>query len=109
EDARATLTELGKRFAVYDTGVSSILSNMQRLTVAKQAARSVNNESEALLVDTTKLSDQFEGGGRTHTILVVLAIVFAVLALVCLVLLGKVFLDDARVSAFESEGENKRN
>src|SRR6185436_11898523 len=68
EDARATLAELAKRFAVYDTGVSSILSNMQRLTVAKQAARSVNNESEALLVDTTKLSEQFEGGGRTHTI-----------------------------------------
>ena len=31
------------------------------------------------------------------------------LALVCLVLLGQVFLDDARVRAFESEGENKRN
>jgi twitching motility protein PilJ len=32
-----------------------------------------------------------------------------VLALGCLVLLGKVFLDDARVRAMESEGENKRN
>jgi len=37
------------------------------------------------------------------------AIIFALLALICLVLLGKVFLDDARVRAFESEGENKRN
>jgi twitching motility protein PilJ len=35
--------------------------------------------------------------------------VFAILALVCLVLLGKVFLDDARMRAFESENENKRN
>ena len=37
------------------------------------------------------------------------AIVFSLLALGTLLLLGKVFLDDARVRAFESEQENKRN
>jgi hypothetical protein len=37
------------------------------------------------------------------------AIIFALLALGTLLLLGKVFLDDARVRAFESEDENKRN
>ena len=109
EDARASLTELAKRFAVYDSGVNSILASMQRLTVAKAAARSVNNESEELLGDTTKLAEQYEGGGRAHAFMVGAAIIFALLALACLVLLGKVFLDDARVRAFESEGENKRN
>ena len=37
------------------------------------------------------------------------AIAFSLLALATLLLLGKVFLDDARVRAFGSEQENKRN
>jgi len=110
EDARATLSELAKRFATYDAGVGAILQNMQRLTIAKQAARAINAEAEPLLNDTVKLAQMYEGGGGfTRTFTLWAAIVFAVLALVCLVLLGKVFLDDARMRAFESENENKRN
>jgi twitching motility protein PilJ len=51
EDARATLTDLQKRFTAYESGVNSILQNMQRLVVAKQAARGINQESEPLLAD----------------------------------------------------------
>ncbi len=51
-------TELQKRFAAYDTGVGAILQNMNRLVAAKQAARGVNNESEALLGDTTQPGDR---------------------------------------------------
>ena len=69
----------------------------------------MNSESEALLDETTQLADQFEGGGRRATITLWAAIVFAVLALAALILLGKVFLDDARIRALESEQENKRN
>jgi twitching motility protein PilJ len=108
EEARATLTELQKRFATYDQGVAAILQNMNRLVAAKQAARGINNESDSLLSDTTKLAEQFESGSRTRWALWS-AVAFAVLALVFLGLLGKVFLDDARVRAVESEGENKRN
>src|SRR6185369_7995911 len=108
EDARATLTELQKRFVTYDQGVGAILQNMNRLVAAKQAARGINNESDSLLNDTTKLADQFESGGRTRGALWA-AVVFVLLALVFLVLLGKVFLDDARVRASESDQENKRN
>ena len=108
EEARSTLVELQKRFTGYDQGVSAILQNMNRLVLAKQAARGINNESEALLTDTTKLAEQFETGGRAR-IALWLAVVLFLLALVFLVLLGKVFLDDARVRAVESEGENKRN
>jgi twitching motility protein PilJ len=108
EDARATLADLQKRFAAYDTGVGAILQNMNRLVAAKQAARGVNNESEALLADTTRLATEFEGGkSRAYTLYA--AIVFALLALAALLLLGKVFLDDARVRAYQSEHENKRN
>ena len=65
EDARTTLTELSKRFTAYDAGVGAILQNMVRLVSAKQAARAVNNESEALLGETTRLAAEFEGSG-TH-------------------------------------------
>ena len=108
EEARGTLTELQKRFASYDQGVAAILQNMNRLVTAKQAARGINSESDSLLTDTTKLAEQFESGGRARAALWA-AIAFVVLALVFLVLLGKVFLDDARIRAVESEGENKRN
>ncbi|RPH66322.1 MAG: methyl-accepting chemotaxis protein, partial [Burkholderiales bacterium] len=109
EDARATLNELAKRFTAYDAGVAAILQNMNRLVAAKQAARGVNNESEALLADTTRLAEAYEGSGKLRVFTLWAAIIFALLALACLVLLGKVFLDDARVRAFESEQENKRN
>ena len=107
-EAQATLVELGKRFATYDAGVAAILQNMNRLVGAKQAARGINAESEPLLNDTTKLAAQFESAGGTRGSLWA-AVVFALLGLICLVLLGKVFLDDARVRAYESEQENKRN
>jgi len=108
EDARATLSELAKRFAAYDAGVGAILQNMPRLVAAKQAARGINSESEALLADTTRLAAQFEGAKKS-VIALWAAIAFAALGMGALLLLGKVFLDDARVRAFESERENKRN
>jgi twitching motility protein PilJ len=109
EEARATLAELSKRFAVYDGGVNAILQNMNRLVAAKQAARGVNAESEALLVDTTRLAAEYESVSAQRGFARWSAVAFALLGLACLVLLGKVFLDDARVRAYESEHENKRN
>ena len=73
--------ELAKRFATYDAGVSAILQNMQRLTIAKQAARAINVEAEPLLNDTVKLSQVYEGGaGFARTFTLWAAIVFAILA-----------------------------
>ncbi len=108
EDARATLAELQKRFGANETSINAILASMKNLLAAKQAARSINVEAEPLLTETTALAREYESGTTRKWTLGV-AIFFAVLALAMLVLLGKVFLDDARVRAFESEGENKRN
>jgi twitching motility protein PilJ len=109
EDARATLTELQKKFAAYQDGVNGILQNMSRLVVAKRAARVINQQSEPLLTDTNKLTAEFDNqtGSRNFTFWA--AMTFAFFALLCLIALGKVFLDDARVRAYESEQENKRN
>ena len=109
EDARTTLAEIGKRFGAYQAGISSILSNMANLVVAKQAARSVNNEAEPLLTDTTTLADQYQNGNRTRAFTLGLSIAFVLLALGCLAMVAKVFLNDARLRAQDSEHENKRN
>ncbi len=108
DEARVTLNELLKRFGQYEAGTSAILANMPKLVIAKQAARGINTEADQLLADTTKLSEAYDNSPvRKWTL--AFAIGFALLALLMLVLLGKVFLDDARVRAMDSEGENKRN
>ncbi len=108
EEGRGSLAELVKQSTAFDAGVGAFLQNMSPLVAAKQAARSVNNEAEALLTDTTKLAELYEGSGKSRLPMWG-AIAFALLALGTLLLLGKVFLDDARVRAYESEQENKRN
>ncbi|MEO8345115.1 MAG: methyl-accepting chemotaxis protein [Betaproteobacteria bacterium] len=108
DDVRATLSELAKRFTAYEGGINGILANMPRLVSAKLAARNINSEAEPLLKETTALAENYENGATRKWTLGV-AIFFALLALAALVLLGKVFLDDARLRAFDSEGENKRN
>ncbi|MCC6196343.1 MAG: type IV pili methyl-accepting chemotaxis transducer N-terminal domain-containing protein [Burkholderiales bacterium] len=108
DEARVTLIDLQKRFSAYEQGTNAILANMPKLVVAKQAARSINTEADPLMDATKRLAEAYENSPvRVWTIWV--AIVFAILALACLVLLGKAFLDDARVRAMDSEGENKRN
>jgi twitching motility protein PilJ len=109
EEARATLAELQKRFQAYEAGITEILSNMPRLTTAKQSARAIYGESDQLLDETTALSSGLEGGGRGHVVIVTLAAVFGVLALVALVVFAKVIIDDGRMRASEIEQENKRN
>jgi len=109
DDARATLGEISKRAQAIDQGVATVAASVQRLTIAKQAARAVSSEGEPLLADTTKLGSHFVGDATMRTLAFWVAIAFGVLALACLALLAKVFLQDARVRAVESEGENKRN
>jgi len=109
EDARATFLEMQKRFVGYEAGVTAILQNMQRLVGAKQAARGVNQESEPLLADVTKLTSEYDNQNAARNFTFWAAMTFAFFALLWLIALGKVFLDDARVRAFESEQENKRN
>jgi twitching motility protein PilJ len=109
EEARSTLTELQKRFRAYEAGVNAILQNMQRLVVAKQAARGINQDSEPLLADATNLANSYESQNTGRLFTLGAAIVFGIVALLCAGVLGKVLYDEQRVSAFESEQENKRN
>jgi twitching motility protein PilJ len=109
DDARATLSDLGKRFGAYEAGVNAIQASMKNLVVAKQAARSINGEAEPLLTDATQLADTYQSEGRSRVLSLGLATLFALLALGTLALIAKAFLDDVRARAQESEHENKRN
>ena len=108
-DARQTYQQIKQRFVDYEARINGILQSMQKLVAAKQAARTVNLESELLLEKTRALSDAYGGERRAQTITSILAAVFALLALACLAVLGKVFLDTVRTRAFDSEQENRRN
>ena len=81
DDARSTLAELARRFAAYEAGVNAILANMPKLVVAKQAARSVINESEPLLGRHDKRRDEYGNGSANRTITLWAAIFFGALAL----------------------------
>ena len=76
----ALLVAASGLIGAYQTGISSILSNMSNLVVAKQAARSVNNEAEPLLTETTALADQYQNGSRTRAFTLGLSIAFVLLA-----------------------------
>jgi len=77
--------------------------------LVQKSVRMINTDADPMLVQSTELAADYEGTGKAHAVIVWVAAGFALLALACLVVLGKVFLDDARVKAFDSEGENKRN
>ncbi|KAB2844758.1 MAG: methyl-accepting chemotaxis protein [Burkholderiales bacterium] len=108
-DTRQTLVDLQKRFQDYEGRVNAILQNMQKLVAAKQAARSINLDSEPLLKQTEKLAEEFILAEKGFSFDTFAATVFVLLALATLVILVKLFLDDARLRAFQSEQENKRN
>jgi twitching motility protein PilJ len=108
DEARATLAELQKQFGAYEAAVATVLQNAGKLTAARQAAAGIGTETEVLFADAMQLTGLYEGAGRSRAMLWA-AIVFAVAALAMLMLMGKVFLDDARVRAWQSEQENKRN
>ena len=108
-DMRAKLAELQTGFAEYQKAVNSILGNQARLVGAKRASFEMFNDSEALLQAAEKLGDAFEQdlGKRRYNFIAL--VVLGAFALVLLFLIGRVYLDDSRRRAAESEKQNKDN
>ena len=108
-EMRGKLSELEAGFKEYQRAVSDILGNMQRLVNAKRATRDIFNDSEALLRASAALNDRYEAelGGR-QTNFIALAVV-SLLAFAVLLLVGKVYVDDSRIRAEESEKVNRTN
>jgi twitching motility protein PilJ len=108
-EIRAKLGELETGFKQYQTGVSQILGNMQRLVNAKRATRDIFNDSETLLGAAGRLADGYEGLLAARTAHFVAMGAVSLLALALLLLIGKAYIDDSRRRAEQSERQNKEN
>ena len=106
---RGKLAELETGFKEYQSGVSEILGNMQRLVNAKRATRDLFNDSETLLGAAERLSAGYEEQLAARQINFVALGVVSVLAVLLLLLIGKVYLDDTRKRAEQSERQNRAN
>jgi twitching motility protein PilJ len=108
-EMRGKLAELESGFKEYQRAVSDILGNMQRLVNAKRATRDIFNDSEQLLRASEALNERYDAeleGRRANYI--ALAVV-SLLAFGVLLLIGKVYVDDSRRRAEESEKMNRDN
>src|ERR1041385_2533676 len=108
-EMRGKLSELESGFKEYQAAVSAILGNMQRLVNAKRATRDIFNDSEKLLVASEALNERYESelSGR-QTNFIALAVV-SLIAFGVLLLIGKVYVDDSRLRAEDSEKVNRAN
>jgi twitching motility protein PilJ len=106
EASMQTFENVGGIMAEMLGSVSSVLSNSQSLLLAKQAAHDLFVSSDALLQDTSELSENYHALGTTGYFASAL---FALLAVASLVLLGLVNINETRSRARRSEEENSRN
>ena len=110
-DVRSRAQALDKAFTPFAASVQAILDNMRPLASAKQAARDIFGASEGLLKSPVELvgmySLQEESGMQRYYVWG--AIGATLLALLGLLLLGKVYIDDSMRRAVESEEQNKSN
>ncbi|MGB3935382.1 MAG: methyl-accepting chemotaxis protein [Burkholderiales bacterium] len=111
EDAemRAKLAELQAGFAEYQKAVNSILGNQARLVGAKRASFEMFNDSEALLQVAEKLNTAYEEDLGKRRINLIVLLVISAAALGLLFLIGRVYVEDSRRRAAESERQNKTN
>jgi twitching motility protein PilJ len=106
EDSMLTLEDLGTNMADMVEAVGEVLANTQSLLRAKVAANKLFAGSDALLRDADQLSQDYQSvGGIGYQ----LAALFGVLAIVSLVLLGQVNINETKLRARKSEEENSRN
>jgi len=108
-EIRGKLAELDAAFKQYQAGVSEILGNMQRLVNAKRATRDLFNDSETLLGAAERLSTGYEEQLAARRVNFIAMGLVSVLAVVFLLLIGKVYLDDTRKRAELSERQNRAN
>jgi len=108
-ELRGKLGEVDAGFKEYQAAVSSILGNQQQLVNAKRASFDLFKDSEELLRAAENLFSAYEAelGGRRINFIVLAAV--SLLALLVLLLIGKVYLDDSRRRAEESERQNREN
>jgi len=107
-DVKDQLDALRESYGEYQKNVITLLQRLQNLVAAKTSSVALFNDSETLLNYTDKLLAGYQAESSSSFLLAVATAILLVAALACLVLLGKVTLDDARRRARESEQANQR-
>jgi len=108
-DLRGKIGELERAFQEYQRAVSAILGNQQSLVNAKRASFDLFNDSEALLGAAERLASAYDAEQEKRQLNFAGLAVVSALALVVLLLIGKVYVDDSRLRAEESERANRAN
>jgi len=108
-DMRSKLADLETGFKQYQKAVAEILGNMQRLVNAKRATRDIFNDSETLLKSADALDEGYGGEVAARQVNYAVMAGASLLALLMLLAIGKVWIDDSRKRAEESEQTNKSN
>ena len=106
-ESRERLVDLEKSFAGYQSSVSGILGNMQRLVNAKQSALNIFNDNEKLKDSLTELDTSLQNEIKTRNISFVVMGVLALLAAVVIFLLFQVYRADQRARELEAEAREQ--
>ena len=102
-ELRGKLGELEAAFKEYQKAVADILGNQQRLVNAKRASSDLFNDSEALLRAAEQLGEAYGAELEVRRWNLAALVVVSVVALLVLLLIGKVYVDDSRRRAEQSE------
>jgi len=108
-ELRGKLGEMENAFKEYQKAVGDILGSQQRLIAAKRATFDLFRDSETLLGAAEQLNAAYERQLEGRRLNAVILAAVSLLALACLLLIGKVYLDDSRRRAEDSELVNKGN
>jgi twitching motility protein PilJ len=101
---------LGQQSALVDAR-NNAPAAIQTLEQAHQAARDIAIAAEQMLESTRHVSASYRAMAQAQNGIILGALALSALALVCLLLIGRIVVDDAEHRAFESQraaAENKR-
>ncbi len=112
-ESKERLVELDKSFAAYQSSVSGILGNMQRLVNAKQSALNIFNDNEKFKDSLTELDTALQNEIRTRNINFAVMGLLGLAAALLIFLLFQVYRADQSAreidaAAREQEAERRR-
>ncbi|MCL2344897.1 MAG: methyl-accepting chemotaxis protein [Desulfobulbus sp.] len=106
-DSRDKLNRLEAAFKSYQEAIAGILGNMQPLVLSKQAGSQIFRDSENLLQATDALSLGYQENLVSRGVLFAGSAVLALLALVALALIVKIYIEDTRRRTLEADRQRQ--
>lgn len=106
-ETREKLEQLDTAFKEYREAISNILGNMQPLVLAKQSGARIFKDSDVLLTQTDALAAAYQRDLSARGMFIVAVMVLTAMAIGTLIWLAKIYLDDTRNRAAESERQRQ--